>query len=73
MDLKLYLYKYVRFQEFEAMNANQDVAKTIDFEKISVNSVEPQTSDGKSGVIFKVQNGLGITNTDQPLFEHVKP
>lgn len=54
------------------MNSYEDISISIDFEQISVQSIEPKASNGKGRVVFKVLELLRVPETNKPGNYHVK-
>ncbi len=55
------------------MTTDQDVSVSVDLEQVSVEGVEPETSDRKGVIVFEVENGFRITQFNEPFLEQVEP
>ena len=61
-----------RFEELKSVTADEDVSVSVDFEQISVEGVEPETSDWEGVIVVELQDGLRISQSHQTLFEQVE-
>ena len=71
-SLFLFSFLFLRLEEFESVDTDEDVAETVDLEQVSELGVEPQAADGEGRVIFEVPEMVGVPDLDQTLDQELE-
>jgi hypothetical protein len=54
------------------VDADQDVAVSVDFQQVAEMGIEPQTSDGKGRVVFELEDFLRVTDEHHALLHQIE-
>ena len=68
----LFSFLFLRLEELESVDADEDVAETVDLEQVAELGVEPEAADGEGRVIFKVAEVVGVPDLDQTLDQELE-